>query len=134
MKRARVFSVHDFKHQEDLKTYSQLPYYDDLQGYDLGVGGILSQIAHKIYANSHNPSWKTLKHHLFMAKIPKKRFRDLKAISGNDKKKNDFKQERMFGRASKIPAANTSNELDALDFADYGNFATFLHIHDAFPR
>ena len=49
-------------------------------------------------------------------------------------KKGDFKQERMFGRAAKIPTANTSNELTEINFADYGDFATFLHIRATSPR
>ena len=66
--------------------YSQLPDYDDLQCYDLGVEAILRQIDQKIYANFHKPSWRTLKHHLFMAGIPKKIFRELRNIAENDKK------------------------------------------------
>ena len=68
---ARVVRANDFKQQEDLKTYSQLPDYDDFQGYDMGADGILSRIAHKIYANFHKPSWGTWKLHLFMAKNSK---------------------------------------------------------------
>ena len=73
-KEEHVVSVNDFKHQEELKMYSRLTDYDDFQRYDLGVGGILSQIAHKVYDNSHKPSWETLKHHLFMAKNHKGAF------------------------------------------------------------
>ena len=40
----------------------------------------------------------------------------------------------MFGRVSKIPIANTSNELVEMDFVDYGDHATFLHIQDTFSR
>ena len=72
MERARVVLVNDFKQQEGLKMYIQLPDYDDFQGYDLGMGWILSHIAHEIYANFHKPSWETLEHHLFMAETPKK--------------------------------------------------------------
>ena len=39
---ARVVSANDFKHQEDLKMYIQLPDYGDFLCYDLGVGGMLS--------------------------------------------------------------------------------------------
>ena len=62
---ARMVVVNGFKPQEDLKMYSQLPDYDDFQGYDLGVGVILREIAHKIYANFHKPSWQTSKHHFY---------------------------------------------------------------------
>ena len=65
---AHVVSANDCKREEDLKMYIELPDYDDFQCYDLGVGGILSQIAHKIYVNFRNPSWQTLKRHLFMGK------------------------------------------------------------------
>ena len=40
----------------------------------------------------------------------------------------------MFGRVPKIPIANTFDKLVEMDFADYGDFATFLHIQDTFPR
>ena len=54
-------------------------------------------------------------------------------LHGGDKK-DDFKQGRMFGRVAKIPIANTPNELAAVDFADYGDFATFLHIQATLSR
>ena len=40
----------------------------------------------------------------------------------------------MFGRVSKIPIANTFSELVEMDFVDYGDHATFLHIQDTFSR
>ena len=84
---ARMVVVNGFKPQEDLKMYSQLPDYDDFQGYDLGVGGIPSQIAHKIYANFHKPSWRTLRHRLFIGGIPGKLSKWIKFAAENDKKK-----------------------------------------------
>ena len=66
--------------------YTQLPDYYDFQCYDLWLGGVLSQISHKIYANFRKPSWKTVKNHLFMAKIPKKLSKDLKDVAENDKR------------------------------------------------
>ena len=41
--------------------HSQLPDYDDFQGYDMGAETVLSQIAQKIYAKYHKPSRRTLK-------------------------------------------------------------------------
>ena len=84
-KEAHVVILDNFKHQEDVKMYIQLPDYDDFQCYDSGLRGTLSHIARKIYANFKKPSWRTLKHHLFSAEIAKKLFRDLDAISGNGK-------------------------------------------------
>ena len=66
--------------------YIQLPNYDDFQCYDLGAGGILGQIAHKMYADFHKPSWKTLQHHLFMAEIHKGVSKELKDVDGGDKR------------------------------------------------
>ena len=40
----------------------------------------------------------------------------------------------MFGRVAKIPIANTFNELVEMDFVDYVDYATFLHIRDTFSR
>ena len=34
---ARAAAVGNFKQQEDLEMYSQLPDYDDFQGYDVGI-------------------------------------------------------------------------------------------------
>ena len=55
-------------------------------------------------------------------------FRELANIAGGDKK-DDSKQERMFGRDAKIPIGNTINELVEMDFVDYGgampHFYTF---------
>ena len=66
----------EFSQQEDVKLYSQLPDYDDFRGYNSGVDGRLEEIANRIFANSHEPSWqKTLKHYLFTAKVPQKLFR-----------------------------------------------------------
>ena len=40
----------------------------------------------------------------------------------------------MFVRVSEIPVANTFNELVAMDFVDYGDYAALLNIQDAFSR
>ena len=40
----------------------------------------------------------------------------------------------MFGRVAKIPIANTFSGLVEMDFADYGDHATFLYIQDTFSR
>ena len=94
--------------------YIQLPDYDDFQGYDLGFGGILSQIGHKIYANFHKSAWRTLKHHLFLAKITKKLFKDSKLFKKTIRMAISH-MEACLGVA-KIPIANTSNELVEMDF------------------
>ena len=99
-KEAHLVVVEDSKQKEDVKLYGKLPDYDDFQCYYLGRDDILRQIALGIYDNLHRPSWQTLKHHLFTVKNPKKYFRKIKELSGNDKK-DEFKQERMFGRVAK---------------------------------
>ena len=63
----------NFKQKEDLKMHIQLTDYDNSQGYDLGMGEFLSQVAQEIYANFHKPSWETWKHH-FYGKNPKENF------------------------------------------------------------
>ena len=113
--------------------YTQLPDYDDCQGYDRGVCGNLSQVDRGIYANFHKPSWQTWKHHLLTAKNRKESFRELKSVAGNGKN-GDFEQERMFGRVAKIPIADTFSELVEMDFADYGDFAALLRIQGALSR
>ena len=123
----------EFPLQEDVKLYSPLPDYDDFRGYDLRIDGQLEKAADLTYANFHKPSWQTLKHHLSTSKVPQKLFRGIKILAENDKK-DEFKQERMFGRVAKIPISNTFNELVEMDFVDYGDHATFLHIQGTFSR
>ena len=93
---SHMVSVIGFKHHGGLKMRIQLPDYDDFRRCDLGAGGNLSQIAHKIDANIHKPSWGILKHRMFMAEIAKKISEEPKAVAENDKK-GDFKQGRMYG-------------------------------------
>ena len=66
--------------------YIKLPDYDESKCYDLGRGNTVNQVARKIYANFHKPSWQTLKHHSFSAKVPKRFVREIKAIAANDKR------------------------------------------------
>ena len=73
-----------------------------------------------------------MKRHLFTAKVPKKLFRKIKILDGDDKK-GEFKHERAFV-ISKIPIADTFNDLVGMEFVDYGDRATFLRIQDAFSR
>ena len=71
-KESHTISAWDFNHQEDIKTYGQLPDYDEFQGYDLGIDSELSQIDETIYVSFHKPSWRTLKRHLVLVGIPEK--------------------------------------------------------------
>ena len=98
----------------------------------MGLDGALSHIDRGIYANFHKPSRRTLKHHLFAVEIPKRLFRELNAIAENGRR-GDFEQGGMFGRVSKIQL-QTFNELVEMDFADYGDFGTFLRARDTFLR
>ena len=82
---ARMVLVKGPKQRGYLKMHIQLPDYDDFQGYGLGFCGILSRIAHKIYANFHKPSRKTPKHHWLMAETPVKLPNALKGVAENDK-------------------------------------------------
>ena len=90
----------NFKHQEALKMYEQLPDYDEFQGYYLGIDSEFPQMDGGVYANFHMPSWQTLMRHLPQVGIRKQLLRHLENLAGYDKK-DDFKQERMFGRAAK---------------------------------
>ena len=60
-------------------------------------------------------------------------FSEIKELA-DDGKKDEFKQERMFGRVAKIPISNTFNEQVGMGFAECGDYATFLHIQDTFSR
>ena len=70
-KEAHLADSDDSKKREDVKLYGRLPDYGDFQGYDLGVDGILRQVALRIYDNFRMPSWETLKQHFSAVKIPK---------------------------------------------------------------
>ena len=89
--------------------YGQSPDYGEFQGRDLGIDSELRQVDEQIYANFHNPPWKTLTHHLFLVGIPKKLFRHLKIVAVDDKE-DEFKQERMLCRVAKIPIASALSE------------------------
>ena len=102
--------VENPKQKEDLETYGQLPDLDEFQWRDMGIDTDLSHIAEKIYASFRNPTCGALKLHLVTAATPKELFRELKSLGENDKK-GDFKQERVFGRVAKTPISNTFNEL-----------------------
>ena len=97
---SQIAWVNEFKQQEDLKMHIQLPDYDYFRCYELGVVGVLSRIPHRMYANFHKPSWKTLQRHLFTAEAPKKLPNELENAAAEDKG-CDFKHESMFGRVSK---------------------------------
>ena len=129
-KESRAVFVGNAKHREDLEMYSQLPYYDEFQGHDTGIETVLSQIAQKIYANFHKPSWGTLKRHLLMTEIPKKLFRALKIISVRGHRR--FQTRKNVWRAAKIPIDNAFKELVEMDCLDYGDYVAFLQIHDTF--
>ena len=94
-----------------------------------GAGGVLSQISHKIYSNSHKPSWETLKHHL-LRKKPKETPKEIEDVAETDKK-DDFKPEMMFGWASKYRLPIPSGKWAKWIFGIW-HFATFLHIRDTF--
>ena len=133
-KESHTILVGNSKQQEDLEMYGQLLDYDEFQGYDLWVHTEFVQVAEKIYADFRMPSWQTLKRHFLTAEIQKKLLRGIEILAENDKKKGDFKQERMFGRVSRTPSANAFSELVKMDFVYYGDYAKFLRTQDAFLR
>ena len=83
----------NFKQQEEVELYSQLPDYEDFRGYDFGTEDALNQVDRQIYTNFHKPACQALKHPLFSASTPQKLFREIKAISGNGKKAISNKNE-----------------------------------------
>ena len=72
--------------QGDVKLYSQFPDYDDFRGYDLGTDEQLEETAKRIFVNFHKPSWRALKHHLSVSKMPQKLLRKIKVLAENGKK------------------------------------------------
>ena len=96
---AHAVSVHGFTHRWGLKTHADRQIMMISNVMILVMGGVLSQISRKIYENGHNPSLRTLKRHMCMAAIPKKRFREIKNVARGGKKEYS-KQERSFGGGS----------------------------------
>ena len=71
---ANLLLLGEFKVREDVKMYGRLPYYDDLHGVDLSNELEFSAISKRAHTGFPNPSWITLKHHIFNARAPKKSF------------------------------------------------------------
>ena len=71
-KEAHLAVLDNPEQKGDVKFYGQLADYDGFQGYDLGKQVILHHVAQRIYANIHDPSWRTLKRRLFPVNSPKK--------------------------------------------------------------
>ena len=49
-------------------------------------------------------------------------------------KKDEWAQERMFGRSAKLTTSNSFNALEEMGFLDYGGRATFLRLRDNSSR
>ena len=64
----------EFKIQDDVKMYSQLPGYDDFQRLDIANGCDFAATQEIIYGCFYKPSWQTLKHHLLNGNITEKLF------------------------------------------------------------
>ena len=60
-----------FKIQEDFEMYIRLAGYDYFRGFDLSRETDLAAISNRVYEGFSKPLWETLKHHLFIAHIPK---------------------------------------------------------------
>ena len=96
-KESHTISVGVFTHREDLKMYGQLPDFDDIQRYDMGIDTDLSRMAGEMYADFHKPLRQALKRHFPMAEIPKKLLRDPKIMEGNGKRASSNKKECLRG-------------------------------------
>ena len=62
-----------------------------------------------------NPSWLTLKNHLFNAHVPQKSTKSLGENAMGDKKA-EFRKERLFRRVAQIHISKTSHELAGVGF------------------
>ena len=51
----------------------------------------------------------------------------------NDRE-GEFKQGRLSRTVGKITTADTFDEIAEMDFVDYGDVETFLHLRDTFSR
>ena len=123
----------EFKIQEDVKMYIQLPDYDDFLGFYLPSESALAAISNRAYAGFLKMTWSTLKHHLLSSFTPKKLLRP-HAGTLRARYKGAFKQGILFLGISNIRISRTFNGLVEMDFADDGEEATFPHIQDTFSR
>ena len=73
---------------------------------------------------SHMPSRETLKHHLLMAKIKKKHFKDPKSVARGDKRAIS-KHERLFGAVAKNTNRKYSQRIDRYGFRRLWGFRHF---------
>ena len=124
----------NFKQQEDVKLHRQLQDYCDFQCYDLAPGDILRRFALQIYDNFRKPSWRTLKHYLFLVRATGGISPHWIKSIAEMVRKTDFRQDRMFGRLAKIPIGNTFSGLSEMGFVDFGDLSTVLRIRDTFAR
>ena len=123
----------EFKIQQDVKMYIQLPVYDGFRRFDSPGGSDLAVISQRMYDGFEIPSWPTLKHHLFIAHIPKKLFKSLREIRMR-RKKDAFDQERSFLEVAEMPISRTPKELSGKGFVDDAEEADSPHIPDTFSR
>ena len=68
----------EFKIQDDVKMYRKLPGCDGFRCFDLPGESGLAAISNRVYEGFAKTPWSMLRHHLFVAHIPKKL---LKALS-----------------------------------------------------
>ena len=61
-----------------------------------------------------------------------KQYAEMRRAAGD--KIGEFAQERLFLWVTNIPLSKTSDELEGMDFVEYGGRATLLHLRDTFPR
>ena len=113
--------------------YMQLPDRGNFQRFDLSIDMELAVIPKKIFTGLGKPSWLKHKHHHSNARIRKKLFKAIRENPTNDKN-DESNQERLFRIVDGITYSMTSDELVGMDFADYGDPETLLHLRDTFSR
>ena len=64
--------------------------------------------------------------------IPQKLFKSIREISAQDKI-DEFKQDGLSQRVSRIPISRTFYELSEMDLVDDGDGGTILHLQDTLP-
>ena len=99
--------------QDDVQMYIKLPDYDEFRGLDISNDMDIAAIPKKNSTGPQKTAWITIKHRLFNAHVPKKMFNAIRENEMSDKT-GEFKQERLFRKATKIPISKTPDDLGGL--------------------
>ena len=87
----------EFKIQEDVEMYIQLPEYYDFRGFDRPIETDSAVIPKRVFGLFPKHTWSALKRHLFNTFAPKILLRALRALFAKYKKRMNLSKTESFG-------------------------------------